>query len=269
MLQIGRGCAEQHPGNLRGAGAEPAHSCIRLIASVGRVWADADSCYEPGVFAVLEERIASLTLPPMALRAQCRARQIGATRSTARVCGAPLFVLILRLLVFLLPEPGERKGRGGWARPAAPRPCSRGPEVPRPHLALWSLVGCGAGLAVVGERGTSSNAPLDASGRGRLGSARRCVPGELSTGVPGVRPHPLSRQSRGLSAIHRFSGSAMPFLLPPSCPNRGGETPVSPGRNIWSAGLLQPGVSSPLARCHRLLPDSGKPAHCTRLFERT
>src|SRR5256885_8000250 len=46
-------------------------------ASVGRVSADADSCYEPGVFAVLEERIASrLTLPPMALRVQRGTRQI-------------------------------------------------------------------------------------------------------------------------------------------------------------------------------------------------
>jgi hypothetical protein len=94
---------------------------------------------------VLEERIASrVTLPPMALRVQRGTRQIGATRSTARVRGAPLFVLIRRLLVFLLPEPGERKGRGGWGRPAGPRPWSRGPEValPRGHrTGLWSLVG--------------------------------------------------------------------------------------------------------------------------------
>src|ERR1700716_2527261 len=48
---------------------------------------------------------------------------------------------------------------------------------------------------------------------------------------------------RGLSAIDRFPGSAMPFLLPPFGPDRGGETPVSPGgRSIWWAGLPQPGV---------------------------
>ena len=164
----------------------------------------------------------------------------------ACVRGTALFVLIRRLLFFALPEPGERKGRGGWARPAAPRPCSHGPEVPRPHpAALWSLVCCEAGLFWVGERGTCCSALPCASGRGHLGSARRCVLGGRGTGAAPARPHPLSRQSRGLSAIHRFSGSALPLLLPPSYPNRGGETPVSPGRSIWWAGLLQPGVSSP------------------------
>ena len=159
-----------------------------------------------------------------------------------------LFVLTRRFCFVLPPEPGDRKGRGGWARPAGPRPCSRGPEIawPRGHrTGLWSLVGCGAALAVVGERGTSRNAPLGASGRGHLGSARRCVPGGRGTGAAPARPHPLSRQSRGLSAIHRFSGSAMPLALPPSYPNTGGETPVSPGRSIWWAGLLQSGVSPP------------------------
>ena len=95
---------------------------------------------------MLKERIASrLVLPPMdlALRVQRRPFQMGATRLSVCVRGAPLFVLIRRLLFFALPEPGERKGRGGWARPAAPRPCSHGPEVPRPHpAALWSLVCC-------------------------------------------------------------------------------------------------------------------------------
>jgi hypothetical protein len=176
--------------------------------------------------------------------------QMGATRSSACVRGAPLFVLIRRLLFFLLPEPGERKGRAGWARPAAPRPGSRGPEVPRPHpAALWSLVCCGAGLAGEAERGTSRNDHLCASGRGHLpGRARRCVPGGPSTGAPDARPRPPSRQSRGLSAIHRFSGSALPLLLPPFCPNSGGAPPGSPGEGAsCGVGLLQPGVSPPLS----------------------
>ena len=62
----------------------------------------------------MKERIASrLVLPPMdlALRVQRRPFQMGATRSSVCVRGAPLFVLIRRLLFFLLPEPGERKGR--------------------------------------------------------------------------------------------------------------------------------------------------------------
>ena len=132
-------------------------------------------------------------------------RQMGATRSSACVRGAPLFVLIRRLLFFLLPEPGERKGRGGWARPAALRPWSLGPEVARPrgHRAgLWSLVGCGAGLAVVGERRTCCTALPCASGRGHLGSARKCVPDGRGKGAAPARPHPLSRQSTVLSAIH-------------------------------------------------------------------
>jgi hypothetical protein len=106
-------------------------------------------------------------------------------------------------------------------------------------------MGCGAGLFGVGAQRTSRNAPLGASDRGHLGSVRRCVPGVPSTGPPDVRPHPLSRQSRGLSAIDRLPGFALPLLLPPSYPNRGGETPVSPGRSIWWAGLLQSWVSPP------------------------
>jgi hypothetical protein len=90
-------------------------------------------------------------------------------------------VRLTRCFSFFLPsEPGDRKGRAGWARPAVPRPCSRGPELARPRAhptALWSIVGLGAGLFGVGERGTSRNVPLGASGRGHLGSARRCVPG--------------------------------------------------------------------------------------------
>ena len=188
-------------------------------------------------------------LPPMdlALRVQRGPLQMGATRSSACVRGAPLFVLIRRLPFFLLPESGERKDRGGWARPAAPRPCSRGPEVPRPHPgALRSLVCCGAGRFGAGVRGTCCSALPCASGRGHsLHDARKCRPGARGTRAPHVRPRPPSRQSRGLWAIHRFSRPAMPFLLPPLCPNTGRETPVSPGEGASGVGLLQPGSPLP------------------------
>jgi hypothetical protein len=45
------------------------------LAFVGRASADADSCYQSGVFAVLKERIASRLVPPpmdLALRVQRR-----------------------------------------------------------------------------------------------------------------------------------------------------------------------------------------------------
>ena len=176
-------------------------------------------------------------------------RQMGATRSTARVRGAPLFVLIRRLLVFPLPGPGERKGRVGSERPAAPSPCWRGPEAPRPRAhprALWSRVGCGAGLFGVGERRTSRTAPPCASGRGHsLHNARKCRPGARDTRVPHVRPRPPSRQSRGLWAIHRFSRPAMPFLLPPLSPNTGRETPVCPDEGASGPqGSFSPGLPS-------------------------
>ena len=165
-----------------------------------------------------------------------------------RACeGAVLLVLTRRLLVFLLPEPGERKGRAGWERRAAPSPCSRGPEAPLPRAhprALWSRVGCGAGLFGVGERRTWRSDPLCASGRGHSsGTARRCVPYGLSTGPADARPHPLSRQSRGLSAIDRLPASAMPLPLPPFVQTGEGR-PRSPrkehlvGRAPSARGLL-------------------------------
>jgi hypothetical protein len=203
---------------------------------------------------VPKERIASrLVLPPMdlALRVQRGPLQMGATRSSACVRGAPLLVLIRRRLFFLLPEPGERKGRGGWARPAAPRPCSRGPELARPHpAALWSLVCCGAGVAGVGEQGTSRSGHLCASGRGHLpGRSRRCVPGVQGTEAPDARPRPPSRQSRGLSAIHRFSRSAMPFLITSHLSRQGREDPGLPrGRSIWGGAPSARGLPSPVAR---------------------
>jgi hypothetical protein len=163
-----------------------------------------------------------------------------------------LFVLTRRFCFVLPPEPGDRKGRGGWARPAAPSPWPRGPEAPGPRAhptALWSLVGCGAGRFGVGAQRTCCSALPCASGRGHwLHNARKRRPGARDTRAPHVRPRPPSRQSRGLWAIHRFSRPAMPFLLPPLCPNTGRETPVSPGEGAsGGVGLLQPGVSPPLS----------------------
>src|SRR4029077_15786069 len=95
----------------------------------------------------------------------------------------------------------------------------------------------------VGVRNTCCSDPPCASGRGRSpGTPRRCVPYGPSTGPPDARPHPLSRQSRGLSAIDRFSASAMPFLLPPFVQTRGRPRSPQEGTSGW-AGLLQPGVS--------------------------
>ena len=150
-----------------------------------------------------------------------------------------------------LAESGERKGRAGWARPAGPIPCSRGPEVARPRAhptTLWSLVCCGAGLAEVGERGTWRNDHLCASGRGHLrGTPRKCAPGGVSTAPPDARPHPLSRQSTVWSATHRFSGSALPLMFPPFVQTGEGR-PRSPREGAaWWAGLLQSGVSPPLS----------------------
>jgi hypothetical protein len=162
-----------------------------------------------------------------------------------------LFVLTRRFCFVLPPEPGDRKGRGGWARPAALIPWPRGPEAPRPRAhptALWSLVGCGAGRFGVGAQRTCCSALPCASGRGHsLHNARKRRPGARDTRAPDVRPRPPSRQSRGSWAIHRFSRSAMPFLFPPFCPDAGGEPRSPQRRSIWSAGLLQPGVFPPLS----------------------
>src|SRR5713101_5872210 len=61
-----RRCAADRAWVRQAASGEPwSRFCTRLfrhggsIAFVGRASADADSCYQPGVFAVLEERIAS------------------------------------------------------------------------------------------------------------------------------------------------------------------------------------------------------------------
>ena len=161
-----------------------------------------------------------------------------------------LFVLTRRFFSSLPPEPGERQGRAGWARPAAPSPWSRGPEAPRLRAhptALWSFVGRGIVRSGVGERGKWCIDFPCASGRGRWsGSARKYMPGGLCRGAPGARPRPASRQSTGLSAIDRFPRSAMPFLITSLCPDRGGETPVSLGEG---ASVLQCSFSpgSPLS----------------------
>jgi hypothetical protein len=159
---------------------------------------------------------------------------------------APLFVLIRRLPFSLFAELGDRKGRAGLARPAAPSPWFPGPEVQRPRAppaALWNVGGRGAGPLGAGVQGTCCTDPLCASGRGHLpGSARRRRHDGPGRGVPDARPRPLSRQSTGLSAIDRLSRSAVPFLLPPFF-KHGRETPVSPGKEHLACGAPSAGVS--------------------------
>jgi hypothetical protein len=182
---------------------------------------------------------------------------MAATRATAcvrrRRCCSPS----LAASPPLPPGPGDRKGRAGSARPAAPSPCSRGPEVPRPRAHPTALlVGCGAGLFGAGEQGTWCSDLLCASGRGHLsGSARTRRRDAQGRVAPDARPPPPSRQSRGLSAIDRFPESAVPFLFPPFCPNAGGETPGYPGEGASGLqGSLSPG--SPLP-CRPVPPAPG------------
>jgi hypothetical protein len=169
-----------------------------------------------------------------------------------------LFVLTRRFCFVLPPGPGDRKGRGGWARSAGPSLWARGPEAPRPRAhptALCSPVSCGVGRSGAGVQDTCCNALPCASGRGHLPSnAQKRKRDAQDTRAPHVPPRPPSRQSTGLSAIHRFSRSAMPFsdYLPFFQHRRGDPWSPPEGASCGGGAPSAWGLPSCLARSHRL-----------------
>jgi hypothetical protein len=212
------------------------------LAIAGRASAGIDACYASG-FSPGWRIVVECTVEPSGWRRLARPPACG---------GAVLFVLTRRFFSSLLPEPGERQGRAGWARSVAPSPCSRGPEAQRPRAhpaALWSLVGRGGGRFGSGVQGTCCSDPPCVSDRGHLpGSARTRRPGGRDTKAPDARPRPPSRQSTKLSAIDRFPGSAVPFLYLPFVLKQGGRPWSPPGKVHPVCRTPSARVSPPVSR---------------------
>src|SRR5260370_22488404 len=117
--------------------------------------------------------------------------------------------------------------------------------------------GSGRGGALLGFSPDASAPAVASDARQGGDGSRTLLRSSLSSTFPILQslsslvPCDLVSQ-RGLWAIHRFSRPAMPFLLPPLCPNTGRETPVSPAEGASGVGLLQPGSPLPCRPVPRL-----------------